>query len=256
MAGGYRPLAGDEQDSSLLAVNHQTKSLGKRRHAMPWLSMILILLFTNILSCVGGYRWYSHHIQSTQPQQSWHNANVNLDPVQKQFRWTTAYSSAGNVSYTNELWENIQPSHGFIAIDRTWAESQGWPESMYLPSDKSKGVYLLDAYHYLHCLKLVRKTFWQAINGEPDTHAPGAHMNHCFDALRQYVICNADTTPLYTFGDFTAGDGQTHQCRDWSQLRDYATRHTACYRDSVEHIPLGEHFGFCDDGDDGVLELP
>lgn len=101
-------------------------------------------------------------------------------------------------------------------------------------------------------------------------------MNHCFDALRQvsccsiqcyiisqavlltrtqYVICNADTTPLYTFGDFTAGDGQMHQCKDWSQIREYATRNTACYRDSVEHIPLGEHFGFCDDGGDGVIGL-
>lgn len=46
-----------------------------------------------------------------------------------------------------------------------------------------------------------------------------------------------------------------HQCKDWSQVREYATKNTACYRDSVEHIPLGEHFGFCDDGGDGVIEL-
>lgn len=46
-----------------------------------------------------------------------------------------------------------------------------------------------------------------------------------------------------------------HQCKVWSQVRDYATKHTACYRDNVEHIPLGEHFGFCDDGADGVIEL-
>lgn len=37
-------------------------------------------------------------------------------------------------------------------MDRTWAKENQWPESMYLPSDKSKGVYLLEAYHYLHCL--------------------------------------------------------------------------------------------------------
>ena len=72
----------------------------------------------------------------------------------------------------------------------------------------------------------------------------------------QYVICNADSTPLYTFGDFTAGNGQVHECKDWAQLRDYATRNTACYRDSDDRIPLGEHFGYCDDGNDGVLELP
>lgn len=80
-------------------------------------------------------------------------------------------------------------------------------------------------------------------------------MNHCFDALRQYVVCNADTTPLYTFGDFTAGNGQVRQCKNWTQLRQYATENTACYRDSVKRIPLGEHFGHCDNGDDGIIEL-
>ena len=96
-------------------------------------------------------------------------------------------------------------------------------------------------------------------------------MEHCFDALRQvsvfsamtviinalsyfqFVQCNADSTPLYTFGDNTAGDGQMHRCRDWEQLRTFATENTACHRDSVEEIPLGEHFGFCDNGDDGVF---
>jgi len=69
------------------------------------------------------------------------------------------------------------------------------------------------------------------------------------------VVCNADNTPLYTFGDFTAGDGQLHQCRDWNELREYATKHTACYRDTVEEVPLGDHFGFCDTGDDGVITI-
>ena len=69
------------------------------------------------------------------------------------------------------------------------------------------------------------------------------------------MICNADNTPLYTFGDFTAGDGQLHRCKDWSELRDYATEHAACYKDTVEDVPLGNHFGFCDEGDDGVIAL-
>ncbi|KAL4860739.1 hypothetical protein BDV12DRAFT_208887 [Aspergillus spectabilis] len=255
MAGGYRPVTGDEQESEPLTLEYQGEPLRTKGAILQWLSIIFILLLTNFLSFIGGYSWHSHHIQSTEPQQQWLSSDLNMDTVQKQFQWTTAYSSKDNKTQTDELWESIQPSHGFVAIDQNWAESHGWPESMYLPSDRSKGVYLLEAYHYLHCLKIIRKTFWEAVNGEPYTHTPGAHMNHCFDALRQYVICSADTTPLYTFGDFTAGDGQVHRCKNWSQLRDYATKHTACYRDSVGRIPLGEHFGFCDDGNDGVVEL-
>ena len=37
-------------------------------------------------------------------------------------------------------------------MDRDWAAVQNWPVSMRLPSDPSKGVYLLEAYHQLHCL--------------------------------------------------------------------------------------------------------
>lgn len=65
-------------------------------------------------------------------------------------------------------------------------------------------------------------------------------------------MCNADNTPLYTFGDMTAGDGQIHKCRNWDQLRNFASENSACYKDSVEDIPLGDHFGFCDDGEDGI----
>lgn len=61
-----------------------------------------------------------------------------------------------------------------------------------------------------------------------------------------------DNTPLYTFGDFTAGDGQLHKCKNWLQLRDFATKHTACYKDTVNDVLLKEHFGTCDDGDDGL----
>ncbi|KAF6229301.1 hypothetical protein HO133_007417 [Letharia lupina] len=71
-------------------------------------------------------------------------------------------------------------------------------------------------------------------------------------AERSHGSYATHNTPLYTFGDKTAGDGQLHRCRDWNELRDFATENTACYRDSVGDIPLGEHFGYCDEGVDGL----
>lgn len=72
------------------------------------------------------------------------------------FWWNTAYSPQ-NHTESDELWESILPSHGFVAMDREWAEHRQWPESMYLPSDHSKGVYLLEAYHQLHCLVFIEQ---------------------------------------------------------------------------------------------------
>ena len=69
-------------------------------------------------------------------------------------------------------------------------------------------------------------------------------------------MCTADSNPLFTFGDNTAGDGQLHKCRDWNALRDYATENRACYRDTIEDVLLREHFGkgYCDDGSDGLVK--
>jgi hypothetical protein len=50
------------------------------------------------------------------------------------------------------------------------------------------------------------------------------------------------------------GDGQIRKCRDWDALRDFATANSACYRDSAKQIILGDHFGYCDDGDDGIID--
>ena len=99
---------------------------------------------------------------------------------------------------------------------------------------------------------MIRKTFWEAVFHKPYTYTPSVHMAHCFDTLRQAIVCNADNTPLYTFGDNTAGDGQLHRCRSWADLRDFASAHTACYRDTIEDVPLKDHFGFCDEGTDGM----
>ena len=77
--------------------------------------------------------------------------------------------------------------------------------------------------------------------------------------LRQYVICKADNTPLYVFGDDTAGDEQYRKCNSWDSLRQFATDNSACYRDTPKDadpttFPFGDHFGYCDGGYDGVKE--
>jgi hypothetical protein len=69
-------------------------------------------------------------------------------------------------------------------------------------------------------------------------------------------VCNADNTPLYTFGDSTAGDGQVRVCRDWNSLREYAAKNSACYVDTIKEVNLIEHFGNCEErkGDGLVLQ--
>lgn len=125
---------------------------------------------------------------------------------------------------------------------------------MNFPSDSSKGIYELEAYHMLHCLTRMRKSYYALRRGEtyPDPGGHG-HMAHCFDSLRQYVMCTAGDTPLYTWGGLTSADNQLRKCRDWDRLRDWATEHTACVKDSEVALPVKEYFGYCDGGVDGLV---
>lgn len=69
-----------------------------------------------------------------------------------EYRRVWNHDSAQNWTENNEFWDGLLPAHGLIAVDRKWAAEQKWQESVMLPSDHSKGVYALEAYHQLHCL--------------------------------------------------------------------------------------------------------
>lgn len=80
---------------------------------------------------------------------------------------------------------------------------------------------------------------------------PMEHDMHCFDALRQHIMCMADDTLLYTAGHHDSGVNQTRMCSDWDALRRWATERTACYYDY--EAPEGEtRWGKCDGGKDGL----
>ena len=132
---------------------------------------------------------------------------ITLDTTWNRFQWNTEYSPK-NHNDSDALWNAIRPSHGFIAMDEDWAFERQWPESMRLPSNASKRVYLLEAYHQLHCLvwsnflrtkmagsttdsssqRIIQKTFWEAVEGKSYTWHPSTHLTHCFDAIRQVSL--------------------------------------------------------------------
>ncbi|KAL1641070.1 hypothetical protein SLS58_006342 [Diplodia intermedia] len=68
-----------------------------------------------------------------------------------QFSWHTPWSS-NNDSEADQLWDNINTAHGHIAVDRDWATAHNWAPSMEIPDRPDKAMYLLEAYHQLHCL--------------------------------------------------------------------------------------------------------
>lgn len=125
---------------------------------LPGMSRFLQILVNYCCSSVG-------------PKLTVRTAKVdNLPTKWTQFDWWTEYS-AKNETEVDALWDSILPSHGLIAVDGQWASERQWPDSLPLPGDESKKIYLLEAYHLLHCvvrsLSLEFSTILNSIENHP-----------------------------------------------------------------------------------------
>ncbi|PVH84629.1 hypothetical protein DL98DRAFT_584185 [Cadophora sp. DSE1049] len=69
-------------------------------------------------------------------------------------------------------------------------------------------LYPVAMYHQLHCLGTIRRFFYTLKIAEEDAY--GGHVGHCFDYLRQSILCSADLT-LENTG---VGWEVEHLCRD------------------------------------------
>lgn len=95
-------------------------------------------------------------------------------------------------------------------------------ESKPLNSTDTAGYSL---FHQLHCLETMREGYYNAVNGSRDNHFE--HVSHCFDYIRQAVLCNSDTAlewiPLHQQN--IDGWGFEHRCRNFDEVYRYTLEH-------------------------------
>lgn len=80
--------------------------------------------------------------------------SAGFDEVPPMNRWNGYYSSeyvSKNLTEADETWSKPVSGYGVVAVDRQWALAEGLPQSHSWVLDQSKNVYLLNAYHALHC---------------------------------------------------------------------------------------------------------
>ncbi|KAL4887399.1 hypothetical protein BJY04DRAFT_212436 [Aspergillus karnatakaensis] len=97
-------------------------------------------------------------------------------------------------------------------------------------------LYTLSAVHQLHCLWSIYQNYYEALHSRPDAQAqphlesrPDSppvepHMRHCFDYLRQSLMCASDSTfePVDPKLGGVTGWGTERVCRDYAELRVWA----------------------------------
>lgn len=156
-----------------------------------------------------------------------------------------------NETLTNEAWEHLSSDLGSVALPQAYAISKGLPPAQAFPWDESKSIYFLNAYHGLHCLKLMRRSVIELRDKLP-LSLPLEHTLHCFNALRQDVICAADDTPRKTSFDHpgTIGVGQERMCRSWDKLEQWAKQRWTCWKNinDSESINTLLRYRYCPKG--------
>lgn len=90
----------------------------------------------------------------------------------------------------------------------------------------------ISVFHQLHCLNQLRAGYYSSnrtltVEEDDSAHPHGpAHTRHCFDYLRQSIMCAADSNlePVVPELGGITGWGNTRMCRDFGQLAEWATR--------------------------------
>ena len=70
----------------------------------------------------------------------------------KKYTWWSDYSDPRNLELAEQKWSSVVPAVGVVTVPRGWALSKELPDSLQDPEDPDKMVYIIDAYHQLHCL--------------------------------------------------------------------------------------------------------
>ena len=64
----------------------------------------------------------------------------------------SVYFGEGTEEDADRAWDSISIDNGSIALDPAYVQKMGLPHAQPFPWDATKGIYLLNGYHSMHCL--------------------------------------------------------------------------------------------------------
>ncbi|RAL11738.1 uncharacterized protein BO97DRAFT_453893 [Aspergillus homomorphus CBS 101889] len=170
-----------------------------------------------------------------------HQVLFRLDPMAVSDHRTEKSKSA-----TKENWLSYMPrGNGFIEVNHT--EQLQYVLSP--PIDKfGKNLYAVAVFHQMHCLYAIMAAYDDLVAGKSSMHksrdahehdhfhhhentdgddleGPHGHVNHCFQYLRESLLCCGDTA-LEGQGQRkqpgTDGTGAVHECKDFDAIMAWA----------------------------------
>ncbi|KAL9077533.1 MAG: hypothetical protein Q9157_003362 [Trypethelium eluteriae] len=170
------------------------------------------------------------------------------------FREDPVYSARPS-DETDKAWNALlPPGRGFVFIEDY--EEYNLPPGEETPYGT---IFSVALFHQLHCLGQLRKYYWMLLDGvvaldkNVDTKVfkmaeelmgeHGDHVHHCFDYLRQSLMCNGDMAMEWPRTEPNGarfavdGWGIPHECKNWDAISDYMDENHFNYSTNNEIAP-------------------
>ncbi|KAH7049248.1 hypothetical protein B0J12DRAFT_664594 [Macrophomina phaseolina] len=148
----------------------------------------------------------------------------------------------GGSETADDAWDRLIPPNSALFVPgakEKWGLKPGVPPvfDYSLPSDE---FYSVAAIHQIHCLNMIRKGYWGSSNSNSSEeavqkHSKG-HVEHCFEYLRQSLMCLGDTTIEnrdIIESTATSGWHVQRKCYDYKALYDYHVDQQRLFNETV-----------------------
>ncbi|KAI1261680.1 hypothetical protein F5Y18DRAFT_440329 [Xylariaceae sp. FL1019] len=132
-----------------------------------------------------------------------------------------------NITETKLNWEHLFPhGQGTVSLSEAEVIQMGLRPSM-LDKD-GKSLYLIGAFHDIHCLSFIYDLIRKSHNHENDYVADDRdwrHAYHCVGAIRQRIMCHPDTSLMGKLENAELGEGAVQRCANFEALKNWAGDH-------------------------------
>ncbi|KIW07554.1 hypothetical protein, variant [Verruconis gallopava] len=155
----------------------------------------------------------------------------------------------------------LPPGRGFVFIPNP--HEYGLPPGEATPYGD---IYSIAVFHQLHCLGQLRRFTWLFLDSiaENGTHGEltrqaimqmfnegdhAEHLHHCFDYLRQTIMCGGDMSVEWPRDEpdgrrfAVDGWGIPHECKNWDTIMEYMDQNHFNMSTNTEIAPLGGNVG-------------
>lgn len=214
------PSVSDELEQDYRDLERQIRNLKMWSYS---LGLLFSLCFIMLLFSLGAKRMSTKTVVHKPTPVS----EMPIKPVL--FQQYDVFANHSNPD-SDDAWSAIMPAgDGFVVVK----DPQRYGLQPGKDSDQGS-LYDISVFHQLHCLKHIRTYLYTTLevaqkNAHDDAtekflNHPDEHVFHCFDYIRQALMCNADMTVEWPRveedGSRFAVDGWgiDHQCKDWDSV--------------------------------------